>query len=161
MITQQLLKQRYDYKDGQLIFKIKIGSQGKIGKIVGCKDSRGYIVTTIKRKQYNVHRLIWIWHNGDIVDGIEIDHINRIKSDNKIENLRLATTSQNQFNTIKSKDNTSGYKGVGWHKSENKWRARISINKKRIDLGHYSSAEEAHNAYMIAAKIYHKEFARC
>ena len=158
MITQELLQRRFDYKDGHLIYKIKTANCIKVGKVAGhlCNDT-GYIRIGIQGRLVGAHRLIWIYHNGDIPDSIEIDHSNNIKHDNRIENLRLATHSQNQFNTVKYKNNTSGYKGVYF--CQNKWVAEIKINGKKKYLGRYDTPELASEAYKSAAEEYHKEFA--
>jgi hypothetical protein len=87
------------------------------------------------------------------------DHRNRNKLDNRRCNLRPATDSQNQHNASKRKDNTSGYKGVSWHKRAGKWHARICVNGKRISLGYYVDPKEAARAYNVAALKYHSEFA--
>jgi hypothetical protein len=90
-----------------------------------------------------------------------IDHINGVKDDNRIENLREATETQNQHNTPKRKNNTSGYKNVFWEKSRHKWRVEIRIgNKKSKVIGRFNELEEA---VVIATKVrenYHGEFAR-
>lgn len=74
--------------------------------------------------------------------------------------LRLATSSQNNQNAPKRADNTSGYKGVSWHRGTGKWRARIQANGEQVFLGFFATPEEAHEAYKKAASKYHGEFAR-
>ena len=159
MITQQELQERFDYKDGNLIYKIKVAQRVKIGDIAGRLNSRGYIHIGINNKYYQAHRLVWVYHNADIPFGLEIDHINGVKNDNRISNLRLATRSENACNTVKRKDNTSGYKGVSFYKYSNKWEARIIINGKQIYLGNFDTAELASEAYKSAADKHHKQFA--
>jgi len=92
--------------------------------------------------------------------GITIDHINGNGLDNRRENLRLAGRGQNQCNRGKQSNNTSGFKGVTWHKNLNKWEAGISISGKRYHVGFYKTPEAAARAYDDAAKKYHGEFAR-
>jgi hypothetical protein len=91
---------------------------------------------------------------------LDVDHINMNTLDNRKENLRIATRSQNQFNRNKQSNNTSGYKGVYWHRQKAKWDSIIIVNKKRIFLGSYSTPEEAYNAYREAALEMHGEFIR-
>lgn len=89
----------------------------------------------------------------------KVDHIDACGLNCCRENLRLATTTQNNRNQGLRKDNTSGLKGVRWHKHVKKWVAQISVNKKTIYLGYYHNPEEAYKAYCEAAKKYHGEFA--
>ena len=160
MITQEILRERFDYKDGQLIYKEPAcKNKIKAGDVVGGFGRDGYSRVMINYKRYPLHRLIWIYHNGDIPDGIKIDHINRLREDNCIDNLRLATRSQNQHNRSKSKNNSSGFKGVYWDKKLKNWRATIGRNNKRQHLGNFSTPELASEAYKAAADRLHKEFA--
>lgn len=105
------------------------------------------------------HRLIWMFHYGDISDGLEIDHIDRNSKNNRIENLRLSTSSQNKCNRSKRKDCSSGYKGVETSKTTKKYRARIRYNNKKIHLGYFDTAELARDAYVAAATKLHGDFA--
>lgn len=107
------------------------------------------------KKRVYLHRLIM-----DAKKGEEVDHINGDKIDNRRENLRICTTMQNKHNYKIPITNTSGYKGVGWHKRDKKWTARIRVNYKLIHLGYYVDKIEAALAYNKAAIKYHKEFAR-
>lgn len=88
-----------------------------------------------------------------------VDHINGNGLDNRRDNLRPATTAQNQWNTEKQANNTSGYKGVTYDKRARKWKAYIGVNGKRLHLGYFSTAEEAAIAYNDAASVAHGEFA--
>lgn len=158
MITQKLLQDRFDYKNGHLIYKIntKRGQQ-KIGDIAGSTNNKGYIQISIDSKIYKAHRLIYIYHKGDIPDGMQIDHINGIKNDNRLENLRIATPLQNRYNVPKLKTNTSGFKGVTKHRK--KWKAQININGKNKHLCLCDTRELASEAYKQAADKLHGEFA--
>ena len=89
-----------------------------------------------------------------------IDHINMDKLDNRKNNLRFCTVSQNGMNRDKDKNNTSGFKGVSWSKNDRKWRARINLKGKEIHLGNFDDKKEAARVYNEAAKKYHGEFAR-
>jgi hypothetical protein len=95
---KQLLKDYFDYKDGGLYWKVQRAYTMQIGQRFGFVETKGYRKGMIHKKTYREHRLIWIWHNGDISDNLQIDHINRNPLDNRIENLRLVTNSQNQKN---------------------------------------------------------------
>jgi len=89
---------------------------------------------------------------------LEIDHINGNRADDRIQNLRLATRTEQQWNVGKTKRNKSGHKGVSFYKRLNKWRADIRINGKQKNLGYFETAKEASNAYQEAAKALHKHF---
>ena len=92
--------------------------------------------------------------------GLFIDHINRNGLDNRKNNLRVCSKSQNMMNTLIPKNNTSGYKGVSWSKRDKKWMAYIKIKNKFNNLGYFNIKEQAALAYNDAAKKYHGEFAR-
>ena len=114
-----------------------------------------FIVINEKYKHIRMHRLIL----GVTDPKIQVDHINHNTLDNRRSNLRICTASENQYNAGKRKDSTSGYKNVIWHKGAKKWIARITVSKKRLHLGLFSTPEEAYKAYCEAAIRYHGEFA--
>lgn len=93
-------------------------------------------------------------------DKRNIDHVSGETLDNRRSNLRFATHAQNLRNQGLSRNNTSGYKGVNWHRKTKKWIARITLNRKSIHLGYYDTPELGHAAYTLAAEKYHGEFAR-
>jgi hypothetical protein len=99
------------------------------------------------------HRLIFLWHHGFLPE--RIDHIDGCSLNNKIENLRAVTQSQNLQNTNKRKTNTSGYKGVSWSKQRKCWIASITVNHKCRNLGGFKTKELAYEAYQLAAAKYH------
>lgn len=110
------------------------------------------------RKDFLLHRLVFEAFIGEIPKGFNIDHINRDNSDNRVENLRLATQSQNVANTLKAKNKTSQYKGVS--RTENgRWLAGIKVNGKSISLGTYDTEIEAAYAYDKKALEFFKEYA--
>jgi len=92
-------------------------------------------------------------------DGKQVDHINRNTLDNRRENLRLATSAQNQHNSPKKRINTSGYKGVYFHSVTGLWHSRIVVQGKIIYLGYFRKKEDAAEAYRLAAIKYHGDFA--
>ena len=103
-----------------------------------------------------MHRLIL-----DAASGQQVDHINGNGLDNRRPNLRLCTVAQNQWNSRRRADNTSGFKGVYFNIRDRKWWARIRVCGKRLELGRFDSALAASRAYDEAARKYHGEFARC
>ena len=122
------------------------------GSIAGCIHPSGYKVVTVNSKTHKLHRIIWNMFVGPIPKGFYIDHINGNKIDNRIENLRLATNSQNQQNRPAPKNSSSGYRGVTWHKAAKKWMSRICCNGKRITIGLFETPEDAYKAYQREAK---------
>lgn len=122
----------------------------KFGKIVNCTNN-GYIIVCVKKdnKSNNLygHQFGWYWVHKECVE--QIDHINCIKNDNRISNLRPVNKQQNQWNRINQK-------GYSYFKRDNKWRARIVLNNKCVHLGYYNTEQEARNAYLAAKEIYHK-----
>jgi hypothetical protein len=130
------------------------------GKVAGSLDGDGYIEITIFRRCYRAHRLAWLYMTGGWPD-FQIDHRNLKREDNRWENLREATGSQNQFNTRRQSNNKSGYKGVFFEKVRNKYRADIRSNGVSYTIGRFSSAEEAALAYRRQAEKLNGEFARC
>lgn len=103
------------------------------------------------------HRLVWIYHYGLIPDGMYVDHINQNRTDDRIENLRLATHGQNLRN-ISRKANRLGVTGVSKDKSIRRYQARIALDGERINLGMFDTAEEAHQAYVEASIRLHGDF---
>ena len=149
----------YNSETGELTWKISKGPRAKLGQIAGCGDKYGYIVIRINDKLYKAHRLAWLWVTGEWPQK-GLDHKNGITSDNSWENLREASQLENSRNTIISKDNTSGYKGICWNKASKKWQAQITINKKAKYLGCFNTKEEASLVYKKAALKYFGEFAK-
>ena len=153
MLTQQLLKELFVLTDDGRLLRKKPDGQIIERKI--SKDRDGYVLNFINGKLYREHRLIWLFVYGEMPNGI-LDHINRIKSDNRIENLRIVTHSENRQNIDKQSNNKSGLKGVWLHKNTNKWCSSIQVNKKNHHLGSFLTKEEAYEAYKNAAKTLHK-----
>jgi len=119
------------------------------------KNGSGYISSTIKGKTVFLHRFLL---NPE--GFFEVDHKDGNKIDCKKNNLRICTNSQNQANKDIQKNNSSGYKGVTWHKQIKKWVARISCNRKRINLGSFQSIDKAIEAYNKASIELYGEYAR-
>lgn len=146
MISQAQLKEVLEYNPDTGVFTwIKVIGTRKVGDVAGT-ERNGYIAIGINRKLYKAHRLAYLYMTGNFPENF-IDHINRIKDDNRWTNLRDATNSQNHANQVKPKNNTSGYRGVCWHKQDKKWRAKIVHMNKSIYLGSYNTPQEASEAY--------------
>ena len=160
-LTQEYVKSilNYDQKSGILTWKISKATWIKIGLPAGTLHYQGYLRIFIDGKLYAAHRLVWLYMTGEWPKE-DTDHIDMNKTNNKWNNLREATRSENKGNGRKHKDNKSGLKGVSWHKGNKKWQAQIEINNKNISLGYYLTKEEAGLAYKNAAIKYFGQFAR-
>ena len=125
------------------------------GKSCGSMLKNGYRTISIKSKLYYEHRLVWLYHYNKWPSD-RIDHINGIRDDNRIANLRNVTPGENTQNQRAPRsDNTSGYLGVSFSKAAGKWVAGIGVGRKRIHLGCFDCPETAHLAYIKAKREMH------
>jgi hypothetical protein len=130
------------------------------GQRAGC-IKEGYCCIRINGKEYWAHRLVWLYVYGVLPwKGLEIDHINGHKGDNRLKNLRAVTRADNLANAKISARNKSGVKGVGWSKSQEKWQAHICRHRKFTHLGFFKKFDDAVRARRLAEKKLHGEFAR-
>ena len=146
-LTTDVLHELFEYKEGKLYRKVTTGGQLK-GAEAGSLHHEGYLDVKINGKQYRVHRIIYMMFYGHIPRNMQIDHINRNRMDNRIENLRVVTHCENQWNV-------SEKKGYHFIPKYNKYRVRITANRKRILIGDYNTEEEAADAYKEAKEKYH------
>lgn len=156
-LTQQRLKEILSYDPDTGIFTnlTQRSTRAPKGGVAGTITHRGYIDIQIDGKKYQAHRLAWIYVYGNFPEKY-LDHTNEIKDDNRLVNLRLATKQENGHNVSSPQiNNTSGFRGVSWHKSAKKWMATITINGKNKHLGYFNTAEEASEVYLAAKKKYH------
>lgn len=144
----------YEPSTGTFIWLKPSGRRVKVGDVARSKDSAGYFRVMVDNQSYRLHVLAWFYVHG-VWPEHEVDHINRCRSDNRIENLRCVTRSQNQQNMWRGNQNTSGYRGVSWHRQAQKWGAKIMVGYKGISLGLYDDVMDAARAYREAAKKYH------
>lgn len=161
MISAERLREllSYDPETGSFIWKLQAGTRGVKGSAAGSMSSHGYLVIQLDRRTYKAHRLAWLYMTDEWpVD--EIDHADLDRANNRWRNLREATQPQNMANRGALPTNTSGFKGVCWHKATGKWTAQIRIRPHRQHLGLFDTAQEAHAAYVAAAEKYHGEFRR-
>lgn len=160
LLTQLELKQLFSYDSNTGAFsRIKATKGRAAGRIVGHVRPGSYVFIEVGRKKYSAHRLAWLYVHGEFPpDGLFVDHINRDKYDNRIENLRLVNRSQNSTNACVRNTNKCGYKGVYWASYFGRWRAAIRANGKRIYLGYFWTPEAARDAYLVAATKYFGEY---
>jgi len=140
---------KYDPETGVFVW-IKTGPRRVVGAPAGSLTTNGYASIMINYKNYLAHRLVWLYMTGDWP--LQIDHINRNRSDNRYDNLRECTRSQNMRNARIPSHNSSGFKGVSWLKSKNKWRSYITVKRKYIHIGYYDDPVIAAKAYDEKAK---------
>lgn len=156
VLTQEHLKSllSYDPETGEFRWTNAVSQKFRAGQIAGTSYANGYRVIDIQRKRYSAHDLAWLYVYGSWPAN-EIDHINRNPGDNRIENLREATRSQNLQNRALQRNNKSGFRGVSWSASSKKWIAQIKINNEKKHLGLFLKKEDAYAAYLAAAAKYH------
>jgi hypothetical protein len=134
---------KYDPYVGAGTWLVSPSNRVQKGAFAGHLHHDGYIYIKHKSKQYKAHRLFWFLQTGHDPGILTIDHIDQNKSNNKFLNLRLATQSQQNCNTTKRCNNSSGHKGVHFCKKRQKYEAYIKIDKKKINLGRYKTFKEA------------------
>jgi len=137
-LTTEEIRTIWDYKDGKLWWK-KRRSRIDCTKPAGCKLSKGYCQIMYKRVHYLGHRLIWLWHGKELIDGLVIDHIDGNPSNNRIENLQQISPGENT-RRAEFAQNPKG--GVYFHKQAKKWEVRIMRNYKSVYLGLFQTREE-------------------
>lgn len=150
-LTTEEIRTIWDYKDGELWWKER--RKGRtLDRPAGCFD-KGYRRIELNGRLYLMHRLIWLWHGRELVDGLVLDHIDNNPSNNRIENLQQILHADN----LRRRDCVKNAKGgVSFHKAGQKWRARLVRNNKEIYLGSFKTREEA----VECLKNYHNEQAR-
>lgn len=154
------IKANLRYEDGELIRTTKKGNQGigaSAGWVTFC-NKKPYKKISLKGKTAYVHHVVFLLHHGYLPK--YIDHVDGNSLNNRIENLRAATQSQNIANSRRSIANKSGHKGVSFRKDTQKWQAQIMFNYKHISLGCFESKEAAVEAYQRAAKKFFQNFSR-
>jgi len=145
MITQKELKELLHYNPESGIFTRKISTSSKAmkGYSAGTLNKvSGYIQISINYKIYKAHRLVWLYVYG-VWPKDEMDHINHIRDDNRIVNLREVNNQENHKNMSVNVSNTSGITGVVWNKKREMWQSQIKINYKCIFLGCHLDKFEA------------------
>lgn len=158
-LTVSRLKDILQYCPDTGVFRFKV-RRGRIpaGSIAGTYHRGGYVIIRIDYFLYRAHRLAWLYMTGGWPK--RIDHKDLNKHNNRWSNLREATSSENLANQAAPKTNTSGYKGVTWHRQRRRWQAGIQVNGRHKHLGLFADPEEAHSAYVVAAQKYFGQFAR-
>lgn len=156
ILTQQELKTllSYDRLTGNFTWLVKIADKIKVGAVAGTTNGSGYRQIRIHNRIYLAHRLAWLYEFGEFPCEL-LDHVNRNRSDNRIENLRECNQSQNMQNAPKQKRSTSGVRGVSFHSKSKKWRAEITISGSSKYLGLFANKADAIAARKAAEITYH------
>ena len=158
-ISQEYLHSilHYDPDTGVFTNKVHRSANSRAGDVAGSMAGEGYLLIGINKRRYLAHRLAWFYIHGVWPDNM-IDHIDGVRHNNALNNLRQATNAENLRNQPKQAHNTSGYKGVTWKADRQKYRAYTKSATKQVHLGYFDTAEEAHAAYCKAIRKYHGEF---
>ena len=158
-LTQQRLKDLvcYDPLSGEIRWRFSQSPRFKPWALAGFTTRQGYIDIKVDGRTYKAHRLAWLYMTGEHPSK-EVDHINRVKSDNRWENLRQASRDENQWNASLRSDSTCGVSGVTFNKQSGKWKTQCRANKKRYFLGSYDTKEEAAAAVYRFRMERHGEF---
>jgi hypothetical protein len=142
--------------DGRLLWAEKIANKVVIGREAGHMNDSGYRCIRVGGRIYRSHRIIWLIHKGAWPSG-EIDHINGIRLDNRIENLRDVTDRENSQNIKRChRDCASGLLGAYLNKETGRWYSNIKLADRQVRIGTFDTAEEAHQAYLMAKRKHHK-----
>jgi hypothetical protein len=156
-ITQEIAVSalKYNPETGCLHWVRRMSSRVPAGAKAGCVTKDGYVAVKLRQTTIYAHRLVWLMHHGFEPEGF-IDHINRVKSDNRIENLRVVTNQVNQHNqSLVGRSSRSGILGAHWNSALNKWQSSIKLSGKLTYLGVFDTAKDAHEAYLKAKKAVH------
>lgn len=161
MVTHRELKEIlwYDRETGVFRWKVRAKSTVRPGDIAGRgkPNSAGYMRIGIQGKSYLLHRLAWFYETGEWPTG-QIDHIDLNRTNNKWENLRQATPTQNITNRGVQANSTSGVKGVSFDARKGRWRAYITVGRKQQWLGYFDTKEDAALVATQSREKQHKEF---
>lgn len=149
-----------DYNPDTGVFTRRVATGGRygaaVGSVAGTLSDGGYLMISVRSKQYRAHRLAWLYMTGEWPAN-EIDHRNGVRTDNRFNNLRDVTTQVNQQNRrVATKRSSTGLLGASWSKREGAYVARIWINGRYRSLGHFLTAEAAHRAYLQAKRSHHE-----
>ena len=156
-MTQDEALHLFEYCDGHLYWRVKPCRRDPIGMKAGYTNVKGYTTLCYKRKRYYAHRIVYLMHYG--VLPFEVDHIDGNKVNNRIENLRACTHSQNGYNRTAQTNNKSGVKNVSWSPIRKKWIVFAKIKGKNTNFGGYEDFELAELVATEMRNKYHGAFA--
>lgn len=154
-LTAERLREllHYDPETGVFTRRVRCG-RSPAGSVAGHNRKSGYAAVSVCNKLYLAHRLAWLYVYGHWPHK-DIDHIDGNGLNNRLSNLRECVPGENHQNVAPHKDNISGLLGVTWDKQTGRWRSRIMIERRQVNLGRFDTPEEAHAAYLAAKKNLH------
>lgn len=154
-LTAERLRELLHFDPQTGVFTWRAGaSKQKPGRVAGALVAEGYIRIRVDYRLYMAHRLAWLYVYSKW-PAKQIDHENRVRSDNRLSNLREATQSENSQNTLKLCTNKSGHKGVFFDGTRKKWCSRIGFDGKETHLGYFTDVKAAAKAYVTASANHH------
>ena len=156
--TKEELLDYLEYRDGGLYWKVSPNPRAKVGGIAGTINAAGYRDIRLHKKQIYAHRAVFLIHHGYVPE--RLDHINGDKADNRIENLRPASASENGYNRKRRSDTAAKAKNITWCKKDRRWLVRVNANGSAVYVGSFSALDEAKSAATAARIQYHGAFAR-
>jgi hypothetical protein len=161
MLTAERLREllHYDPSTGIFTWRVRRCGRALVGATAGSLNADGYVHIRVDGGRYKAHRLAVLYMTGEWPVR-DVDHENLCRSDNRWNNLRRATRSQNCANSRRPRNNTSGFKGVSWHGAGKAWVARVMVKGESRYLGLFDTPEAAHAAYSAAAMEAHGSFSR-
>ena len=148
----------FRYEGGNLIRRVTVAPNARVGDMAGCSRPDGYITVSIDHNCHRLSRIIFLMHEGYLPEIAE--HADNDQTNNKIENLRAATKAENERNTGSRKGTSSKYKCVSWSNNRSKWVARMYIEGSYKSLGYYTNEDDAARAINLGILMYHGKFAR-
>jgi hypothetical protein len=154
-LTAERLRELLHYNPETGVFTWRVNHRSvKAGSVTGCPSSSGYLRIVVDGRLYTAHRLAWLYEYGAWPKD-QIDHVDGVRSNNAIRNLRSCTRAENMQNQRPPSTNSSGYLGVSWRGGSKPWRAQICWARRVINLGNFPTPEEAHEAYLKAKRELH------
>lgn len=158
-LTADRLREVLTYERDTGLFRWSVRTSGRIriNSIAGASDKDGYVVIRIDRVRYRASRLAWLYVHGKWPDG-EMDHINHVRTDDRINNLRDVGRLENNQNVRYPRNNnkSTGVLGVAVEKSTGRFKASINVSGRKIHLGTFRCVDSAHEAYLVAKRKYHE-----
>lgn len=152
MIPIDRLRQQLTYDPASGVLRRVVGPNA--GRIEGAKSSNGYLKLRLDGVNLYVHRVAWALVHG-ARPSHDIDHINGERDDNRLSNLRVLRRHENLQNMRKRRPGASGVRGITWDKQTQTWRAQLSTQGKRINIGRFKDKEMAEAAYLEAKRRHH------